>query len=187
MTQQIRQPQSVSGLLADIGFSVLSLIKGHIVTLKNFWRKKATDQYPHEREPERNWCPPPGYRGDFALIAAPERPGGTRCIACLACQNICPVRCIHISPAGKGKERFPQQFYIDIGKCMYCWLCVESCPVGALTMTRDYHNVAYKPEELIRDLKELKRRGEGISDPEVPAPPEKTSLAAAKRSKEEAS
>jgi len=181
MSEHCRRPQSAWGLLADIGCGALSIVQGHWVTLKNLFRKKVTDQYPHRNHPEREWLPQPGYRGDFALISDPERPGGTRCIACLACANICPDKCIHIRGEGKGKERHPELFYIDAGKCMYCWLCVEICPVAALTMTREYHNVEYEPDLLIRDLADLVRRGEGIPEPEVPVAPEKTTLQSAKK------
>ncbi|MGE5531088.1 MAG: 4Fe-4S dicluster domain-containing protein [Bacteroidota bacterium] len=181
MTEQTRRPQSAWELLADIVGAVVSVIKGHGVTLKNLFRKKTTDQYPHRRQPEREWQPKPGYRGDFAIIADEERVGGTRCIGCNACANICPCQAIHIRAEGKGKERHPEEFYIDAGLCMYCWMCVETCPVGALTMTADYHNVEYKPENLIRNLEDLKRRGEGIPEPEVPVAPEKTTLASGKK------
>jgi len=181
MTERMRRPQSVWELLGDMGYAAVSVVKGHWVTLKNLFRKKVTDQYPHRHHPEREWHPEPGYRGDFALISDPERPGGTRCIACLACQNTCPDGCIHITAEGKGKERHPTAFYLDVGLCMYCWLCVEVCPVGAITMTRDFHNVEYDPKRLIRTLEDLIVRGEGITDPEGPTPPEKTVLASAKK------
>lgn len=181
------RPQSAWSLLADIVGGTVSVIKGHGVTLKNLFRKKVTDQYPHRGHPEREWLPKPGYRGDFALIGAPDRPGGTRCIGCMACVNTCPVGCIHIQAEGKGKERHPERFFIDAGLCMYCWMCVEVCPVGALTMTRDYHNVGYTPEALIRDLADLKQRGEGIPEPEVPVVPEKTTLASARKKSTEES
>ncbi|MEI6504113.1 MAG: 4Fe-4S binding protein [Armatimonadota bacterium] len=181
MSEPTRRPQSAWELLADIVGGTFSVLKGHGVTLKNLFRKKVTDQYPHRHHPEREWLPRPGYRGDFALIADEERPGGTRCIGCNACANICPCGAIHLSSEGKGKERRPEAFYIDTGLCMYCWMCVETCPVGALTMTRDYHNVDYTPEGLIRNLEGLKRRGEGILEPEVPVAPEKTTLASGKK------
>ncbi|MEN6549245.1 MAG: 4Fe-4S binding protein [Armatimonadia bacterium] len=181
MPETTRRPQSAWELLTDIVGGVVSVIKGHGVTLKNLFRKKVTDQYPYRHHPELEWHPQPGYRGDFALIADTERPGGTRCIGCMACANTCPVVAIHICAEGKGKERHPQQFYIDAGLCMYCWMCVEACPVGALTMTRDYHNVEYTPDKLIRDLDDLKRRGEGIAEPEVPVPADKTSMASARK------
>lgn len=175
------RPQSAWGLLADIFSAARSVLKGHQITLRNLFRKKVTDQYPHRHHPELEWQPAPGYRGDFALISDPDRPGGLRCIACMACANTCPTQCIHITAEGKGKERHPSQFYIDVGLCMYCWMCVEACPVAAITMTRDYHNVTYVPEDLIRNIEDLKRRGAGIPEPEVPVAPEKTTLQSAKR------
>ncbi|MCE5239670.1 NADH-quinone oxidoreductase subunit I [bacterium] len=181
MSEQIRRPQSAWELLGDIGYGALSVCKGLWLTLRVLFRPKVTHQYPFKHHPEKDWVPAPGYRGDFALIADPERPGGTRCIACMACQKACPDECIHITAEGKGKERHPVEFYVDAGLCMYCWLCVEACPVGALTMTREYHNVEYDPRKLIRDLADLKARGQGIPEPEVPVSPEKTTLASGKK------
>lgn len=175
MTTEPRHPQSAWALLADILGGAVSVFKGHAITLRNWLRPKVTGQYPY-RDPAREWVPRPGYRGDFALIHDPERPGGLRCIACMACANVCPDKCIHIVGQGKGKERHPAAFDIDIGLCMYCWLCVEVCPVKAITLTPEYHNVAYTPEALIRDLSDLRKRGEGIPEPELPVPFEKSVL-----------
>ena len=175
MATDTRQPQSAWALLADIVGAVVSIVKGHLITLRNFTRAKATDQYPY-RQPDREWVPRPGYRGDFALIADTERLGGLRCIACMACANTCPTGCIHIQADGKGKERHPVAFDIDIGLCMYCWLCVEACPVGAITMTSEYHNVSFTPQGFIRTLEDLAARGEGIAEPQLPVPVEKSIL-----------
>jgi NADH-quinone oxidoreductase subunit I len=179
MPSDPRRNQSLWELLADIVGGLVSVFKGHRITLRNFLRPKTTDQYPH-RQPDREWLPRPGYRGDFALIGDTERPGGLRCIACNACANTCPTGCIHITGEGKGKERHPSQFYIDIGLCMYCWMCIEVCPVAAITMTQDYHNVATTPEGMIRDIADLTARGEGIPEPEVPVAAAQTSLLSAK-------
>lgn len=175
MTTNTRQPQSAWALLADIVGGAASVIKGHVVTLRNWLRPKVTGQYPY-RDPAKEWVPKPGYRGDFALIHDPQRPGGLRCIACMACANVCPDKCIHIIGQGKGKERHPAAFDIDIGLCMYCWLCVEVCPVRAITLTPEYHNVAFTPQELIRDINDLKARGEGIAEPLLPVPIERSVL-----------
>ena len=154
-----------------------SIVIGHYITLKNFIRPGVTDQYTNWRAKEKNWKPAPGYRGDFALIHAPDRPNGLKCTGCLACQNICPDGCIHVVAEGKGKERVATSFYIDVGLCQFCWLCVETCPFGALTMTTEYEQAESDPRKLIRNLGDLRRRGEGIPDvlrpivPAKPAPP----------------
>lgn len=173
MAIEPRKSPTAWELLADICGGFMSVIKGHGITLKNLLRPKVTEQYPY-KDASQEYVPPPGYRGDFALIADEERVGGLRCIACMACANNCPTGCIHIAAEGKGKERHPVAFDIDVGLCMYCWLCVEVCPVKAITMTSEYHSVAYKPADMIRDLPELKRRGEGIAEPQLPVPIEKS-------------
>lgn len=145
-----------------------TIIIGHIVTLINFFRKKVTERYPFH-DPERNWKPWPGYRGDFALITDRER-GRLRCTACMQCANICPTKCIWIVGEGKGRDRGPAKFNIDAGLCMYCWLCVEVCPFKAITMTPDYETSAPKAEYLIRDLEHLRTRG--LEYPEVLLAPE---------------
>jgi NADH-quinone oxidoreductase subunit I len=170
---------TVRALLADLVSGVRSIIKGHQITLRTLLRPKVTDQYPYRCRPDKEWQPKPGYRGDFALLSDPQRPGGLRCIACMACVNVCPTRCLHIEAEGKGKERHPVEFMVDLGLCMYCWMCIEVCPVGAITMTTDYHNVAYHPDHLIRNLANLKARGEGLTEVQVPVAAAKTVLRSA--------
>ena len=149
-------------LAADIGSGAASICKGLWVTIINFFRKKVTVNYPFS-EPERNYKPRPGYRGDFALITDRET-GELRCTACASCAKACPDRCIHIVGEGKGKERKPVEFTIDVGLCMFCWLCVEACPFDALTMTTDYEQAEYDPRKLIRTIDDLRERGKEYED-----------------------
>ena len=151
-------------LLGLIGEGAWSICVGMYITAVNFFRPSVCERYPR-RDGKPDWQPRPGYRGDFALISDPERPGGLRCIACLQCQNTCPDKCIHITPTGKGKERYPKQFIIDAGLCMYCWLCVEVCPVAAITMTPDYETGTDKPQKLIRTIEQLRERGKEFPEP----------------------
>ncbi|MGD9519917.1 MAG: 4Fe-4S binding protein [Armatimonadota bacterium] len=152
-----------------------TILVGHWVTLRNFWRKKVTDQYPH-RQARRNWLPGPGYRGDFALITD-WKTWELRCIACLQCQNVCPSGCIHITPEGRGRERHPVEFYIDAGLCQYCWLCVEVCPASAITMTPDYETAVDTPRKLIRDIDYLRTRGLEFDDVQRPLEAQQTAEA----------
>jgi formate hydrogenlyase subunit 6/NADH:ubiquinone oxidoreductase subunit I len=164
-----------TGFLELIGLIVegaWSIVVGHYITAKNFIRPGTTDQYTNWRAKEKNWKPAPGYRGDFALIAAPDRPGGLRCTACMQCANVCPDKCIHVEGDGKGKERHPVSFYIDIGLCQFCWMCAEICPFNAITMTPEYEQAEADPRKLIRDIEELRRRGADIPEPLRPIMPE---------------
>ena len=146
--------------LQDVLGGALSIIKGHIVTLINFWRPKITDRYPHAT-PQDNWQPRPGYRGGFALLKSDEEGRELRCIACMSCVRACLVGCIHIEGEGKGKERHPISFCLDMGLCVFCGLCIEACPVDAITMTGEYELSEPTPEKLVRDLAGLVAAGEG--------------------------
>jgi len=42
---------------------------------------------------------------------------------------------------------------------MNCEICVEVCPVDALTMTPDYECSVHDPRDLIRNIKQLTERG----------------------------
>ena len=49
--------------------------------------------------------------------------------ACKACERDCPIGCIAIDLEKVGDVRAMTRFDIDMGKCMYCNICVESCPI----------------------------------------------------------
>jgi NADH-quinone oxidoreductase subunit I len=51
-----------------------AIIGGFKVTLRHFFRKKLTMQYPEEK-----WTVPPGYRGAPYLVKNPE--GRTKCVS----------------------------------------------------------------------------------------------------------
>ncbi|RLE86452.1 MAG: NADH-quinone oxidoreductase subunit I, partial [Thermoprotei archaeon] len=36
-----------------------------------------------------------------------------------------------------------------IYRCIYCYLCVDVCPVKAIKPTREYENVALRKEDLV--------------------------------------
>ena len=86
-----------------------ALFKGLMVTLRYFFKRKVTIQYPEEK-----YIPPDGYRGLHRLNKYSD--GRIRCVACEMCSAACPVDCIHIipgpSPWDEGKERYPVRFDI---------------------------------------------------------------------------
>ncbi len=69
--------------------------------------------------------------------------GHLRCKGCKWCERACPIDCIAIDLAksAESKKIEMTRFDIDMGKCMYCGLCVEACVVestGALRHTREF-------------------------------------------------
>ena len=65
-------------------FTLWELVKGHALTLRYFFKPKATINYPFERNPVS-----PRFRGEHALRRYPN--GEERCIACKLCEAVCPA------------------------------------------------------------------------------------------------
>ena len=152
---------NVVDLMQDVVSGAKSIADGLRVTFYSlFFRARVTDQYPH-RDPSLDYRPGPGYRGMLGLVTNPET-GQLNCTACGQCQKICPDRCIRVGGEGKGKERKPVRFTIDMGKCMYCGLCAEVCPFDAITMTPKYTDVVEHVEELIWGIDRLRTEAEGL-------------------------
>jgi len=111
------------------------LVQGMALTLKAFFKKKVTIDYPHERFPLS-----PRFKGEHALRRYPN--GEERCIACKLCEAVCPAMAITIESAQREDgSRRTTRYDIDLTKCIFCGFCEEACPVDAIVETRvlEYH------------------------------------------------
>jgi ferredoxin len=95
------------------------------------------------------------------------------CTACQACERACPINVIAIEiekdPANP-KSRVMTRFDIDEAKCMFCGLCVEPCPTGAIQHTREF-------EGSQRSLHNMVLRFVDPAKPAVPYKPPKGATA----------
>lgn len=114
-------------------FLLLELFSGLKVTLRHFFTKKFTVQYPEEKTPIS-----PRFRGLLALRRYPN--GEERCIACKLCEAVCPALAITIEaePRKDGSRR-TTRYDIDMFKCINCGFCEESCPVDSIVVTPIQH------------------------------------------------
>jgi len=122
-------------VLANIGSAVSSLGQGLFVTIKNFTvRRPITVQYPEERLELSD-----RFRGYVEFLFSPQSEEPL-CTACLACERICPVKCIVIQSSRKpeGGGMRPDVYMLDHGMCIQCGLCIEVCPVDALAWNKGY-------------------------------------------------
>ncbi|HLP78016.1 MAG TPA: NADH-quinone oxidoreductase subunit I [Candidatus Paceibacterota bacterium] len=132
-----------------------AIIGGFKVTIRHFFGKKVTMQYPEEK-----WVVPPGYRGAPYLVKDQE--GDTKCVSCQLCEFVCPPKAIKITPPGAGSladrpnaEKMPKEFEINMLRCIFCGFCQEVCPEEAIFLQQDYSLTATKREELIYNKEKL--------------------------------
>jgi len=133
-----------------------AILQGLAITFRHIprFKKRVTLEYPEVR-----WELPKKYRGAPVLLTGLD--GHEKCTSCKLCQFICPPRAINIV-AGEtdlAKEKFPKEFTIDMGLCIFCGYCQEVCPVEAIWLKDEYELADYDRTRLIYTKEELLARG----------------------------
>ena len=125
-------------------------IGAFFLSMRYFFKPKATLNYPHEKNPQS-----PRYRGEHALRRYPN--GEERCIACKLCEAICPAQAITIEagPRRNDGTRRTTRYDIDMVKCIYCGFCQEACPVNAIRLSQEYEYVGYRREDFLLTKEKL--------------------------------
>jgi NADH-quinone oxidoreductase subunit I len=149
------RPQHSSRLPSLIkSFTLWEFVKAHWLTLKYFFKPKATINYPFEKNPLS-----PRFRGEHALRRYPN--GEERCIACKLCEAVCPAQAITIEaePRDDGSRR-TTRYDIDMTKCIFCGFCQEACPVDAIVEGPNFEYATETREELLYDKAKLLANGD---------------------------
>ncbi|CAN6441029.1 unnamed protein product [Victoria cruziana] len=130
------------------------MVRGLMLTLKYFFERKVTINYPFEKGPLS-----PRFRGEHALRRYPT--GEERCIACKLCEAICPAQAITIEAEEREDgSRRTTRYDIDMTKCIYCGFCQEACPVDAIVEGPNFEFATETHEELLYDKEKLLENGD---------------------------
>jgi NADH-quinone oxidoreductase subunit I len=135
-------------------FTLWELMVGLAITLKYFFKRKVTIDYPYEKGPVS-----PRFRGEHMLRRYEN--GEERCISCKLCEAVCPAQAITIEgdPRDDGSRR-TSKYDIDMTKCIYCGYCQEACPVDAIVEGPNLEFSTETHEELLYNKAKLLDVGE---------------------------
>ncbi len=142
----------------------IGIAKGMALTFKHLFRKPITTQYPEERLTVSRRI-----RGN-ELIWDREK-----CTGCATCAKSCPQGVIQIITSVNPEENkyVVEKFEVDSGYCIFCGLCVESCPYEALFMGYAYERARYRRQELVMTKEGLllsdKKQPSGYARPKIEA------------------
>jgi len=135
----------MSSYLRNIKDTCVTVFEGLAVTFSHFVRRPSTVQYPDRTALRVQDTLPFRYRGILEVDLE-------ICTGCLACERACPIDCIviDVTKDQQTKEMVMTRFDIDMAKCMYCGLCSEPCPTGAIHHTPEFEGADYSLESLVR-------------------------------------
>ena len=139
--------------LGGLVHGISTLATGMKTSIKVYFRKKVTEQYPENRKELKMFD---RFRGTLAM---PHNENNEhRCVACGLCQMACPNDTIHIESetvtdeeSGR-KKKVLVNYQYDLGACMFCQLCVNACPHDAIRFSTEFENAVFDRSTLVKIL-----------------------------------
>ena len=141
----------------------IGIAKGLAVTIRYLFRHPITVQYPEQRLNTSRRI-----RGNELVWSR------DRCTGCVTCAKTCPQGVIQITTSVDPVENkyTVEKYEVDTGYCIFCGLCVESCPYGALFLGYAYERAQYRRNALMQSKEDMmlesgKKQTSGYFYPEI--------------------
>lgn len=138
--------------IKEVCHGVKTLAQGMGITIKHYFRKEVTQQYPNNKDTLKMFD---RFRGE--VIMPHNEKNEHRCTGCGICETACPNGSIEIiskkvvGEDGKTRRAIDKHIY-NIGMCTFCNLCIKACPSDAIIMGQGFEHAVYDRSQLIKVL-----------------------------------
>lgn len=139
----------IAEITRAVGRVFLKMPIGMGVTLRHFFKKPVTFDYPKKKRPMS-----PRYRGKHYLERYDD--GTERCVCCGLCAAACPADAIYMEPEEtEDGERRAKVYEINLLRCIFCGYCEEACPEEAIFLGQEYEFAYETRDEFIVDKEKM--------------------------------